>query len=464
MANTAGGGLSRVTIVAPTTRMDLALPSDVPLADLLPALLRHAGGELADDGTAHGGWALSRLGGPPLDTGRTVGQLEIRDGEVLRFTPRAATGPEIVFDDVVDAVATAVRDRAGPWLPANTRRFGTGFATAALLGGTGVVLFAGPPQLPGALVALGLGFALLLAATLISRVGGDARTGALFGLVALAYGAVGGLLLLAGERRLTELAAPDVLLAATILVVFAAAATVAVGEYPQLFLGAVAVGVALSLGAAIGLVFGTGPAVAAAVVGTAAFGLFPPLPMLAYRLARLPVPGIPTGPEDLRSDRESVDGQRVLALGERADEIHTGLVTTTAALVVGAVAVLVLGADWRGWILSTVLALVLLLRARPYRGRAQRLPVLVAGSLALGAVAIGVFVASDITARLGPLLGGLVAAAAVSLVYGVAVAGKRISPLWGRQLDVVEILLILAAVPLAVWITGLYGWIATIGR
>ena len=41
---TATGGLSRITIVAPRTRMDLALPSDVPLADLLPTLLRYARG------------------------------------------------------------------------------------------------------------------------------------------------------------------------------------------------------------------------------------------------------------------------------------------------------------------------------------------------------------------------------------------------------------------------------------
>ena len=47
----------------------------------------------------------------------------------------------------------------------------------------------------------------------------------------------------------------------------------------------------------------------------------------------------------------------------------------------------------------------------------------------------------------------------ISLVYGLTVAGKRISPVWGRLLDIVEILLIIALVPLAVWVGGLYGWI-----
>lgn len=462
MASTVSGGLSRVTIVAPDTRMDLALPSDIPLADLLPTLLFHAGAHLADDGVAHGGWALSRLGGAPLDTGRSPAQLEIRDGEILFLTPRAATAPEVVFDDVVDAVATATRERPGRWGPATTRRFAVGFATAALAGGVAAVLFAGPPQLPGALVGTGLAVALLMVAALVSRVGGDARTGALFGLVALAYGAAGGLLLLAGDRGLTELAAPDVLLAATVVVVLAAAATIAVGDYPQVFLGAMITAVGVGLGAGICLTFDATPATGAVVVGTLVFAFYPTLPMMAYRAVRLPVPAIPTGPDDLRSDTTNVDGQRVLQLSDRADEFHTSLIVTASLLVLGSSVVLVLDGGWRGSILAAVMILLLLLRARPYRGQAARLPVLVAGSLGLGGVAVAGFVTGDLPVRLGLVVGGLLLAAAVSLVYGLGVAGRRISPLWGRLLDIAEILLIISVVPLAAWVTGLFEWIATI--
>lgn len=464
MAATVSGGLSRVTVVAPTTRVDLSLPSDVPLADLLPTLLRYAGEDLADTGVGHGGWALTRLGSAPLDTGRSVVQLEIRDGDVLYLTPRAAVGPEVAFDDVVDAVATGVQDRAAPWQVADTRTFGTGFGLAALLGGVAVALFAGPPQLAGALVGLGAGAVLLVVALLLARVGGRTRTGALLGLVAIGYGGVGGLLLVAGERRLTELSTPDLLLAATMLVVYAAAAAAAVGDYPELFLGAIVIGVVLGMGTGIGLLFDAPPAAAAAVVAAVAFGLFPALPMLAYRIAGLPVPAIPTRPDDLRSDTESVAGERVLRLTDRAGGILAGLVTTLAIVVLGSVVVIMIDAGWPGRILSTVLGLLLLLRARPVRGRAQRLPALLAGSLALGATAIGGFLAGDPAARLGLLLGGLAAVAAISLGYGLGVAGRRISPSWGRWLDIAEILLILAVVPLAAWVAGVYGWIATIGR
>ena len=48
--------------------------------------------------------------------------------------------------------------------------------------------------------------------------------------------------------------------------------------------------------------------------------------------------------------------------------------------------------------------------------------------------------------------------AIISLVYGLGVAGKRIAPIWGRTLDIFEIILIVGAIPLAVWVSGLYDW------
>src|SRR5690349_10039819 len=77
VAGTTSGGMSRVTIVAPQTRVDLALPADVPLADLLPTVLRYAGDGLADDPAGRDGWVLSRMGGPPLDADRSPSQLEV---------------------------------------------------------------------------------------------------------------------------------------------------------------------------------------------------------------------------------------------------------------------------------------------------------------------------------------------------------------------------------------------------
>ncbi|MFD0787013.1 EsaB/YukD family protein, partial [Micromonospora azadirachtae] len=59
-------GLARVTISAPRRRLDVALPEQVPLAELLPEMLRHAGVGLADDGERHEGWVLRRTDGVAL--------------------------------------------------------------------------------------------------------------------------------------------------------------------------------------------------------------------------------------------------------------------------------------------------------------------------------------------------------------------------------------------------------------
>jgi type VII secretion integral membrane protein EccD len=459
---TAMGGLSRITIVAPRTRMDLAIPSDVPLADLLPTLLRYAGEDLADEGVRHGGWCLARLGGQPLDGGRTAAQLGIRDGEVLYFNPRAATAPEIVFDDVVDAVATATNQRPGAWQVGTTRSFSVLFAAAALAAGALAALFAGPPQLPGALAALLVAVGLVVSGAVLSRAFGDSRTGSVLALASLGYAGVGGLLVLAGDRKLTELASPHLLLAATAVVLFGALAALAVGDRLPMFFGATAVSAAAGLGAMLSLVFDVGAPAAAAVVATVAFATVPVLPMAAYRLARLPVPSIPTGPEDLKNDTESVDGRQVLRLSERADAFLTGLLWTVALLVLGGEVVLARDGRLPAVLLCLVLGLLSLLRARPYLGRALRVPVLVAGTLGLGLAAAATFAAGGTAVKLGVVLGGLLLTAVVSLVYGLSVAGKRISPVWGRLLDIVEILLIISLVPLAVWVCGLYGWIVNL--
>src|SRR5262245_38651950 len=42
--------LARVTVATALRRLDVALPEHLPVAELLPELLRHAGEGLADDG------------------------------------------------------------------------------------------------------------------------------------------------------------------------------------------------------------------------------------------------------------------------------------------------------------------------------------------------------------------------------------------------------------------------------
>lgn len=462
MANATGGGLSRVTIVAPQTRIDLALPSDVPLVDLLPTVLGYAGERLADDPTARNGWVLSRLGGPALDPDHSPAQLEVRDGELLYLRPRGADLPEPIFDDVVDAVATATQDRVGRWQAGTSRIFSLATGVVTLMAGAVMVLFAGPPQVPPALVGLGTATAALAVAIVLSRALGDSRTGVVFAGVALLYGGVGGLLIIAGDRTLGELGSPHVLVAGVVVLVISSIATVGVADGVAVFLASSVAAVALCLGAVICLSLGATPASAAAVVSTLAFAAVPALPMFSYRLAGLPIPSIPMGPEELKTDVETVQGTRVLALSERSDAFLAGLLSALAAIGVFASFALTLTGGLAGVLLAAVLGLLMLTRARWFIGIRQRLPLLIGGVVTLGVVIVDRFLAAGQALRLSVGLGTVLVVAVLTIVYAMVGSARRRSPMWGRALDLVEVLFILAVVPLALWASGLYEWVRTI--
>ncbi|GLZ81798.1 type VII secretion integral membrane protein EccD [Actinorhabdospora filicis] len=461
--------LCRVTIVAPHTRMDIALPSHVPLAELQQDLLHYASGgpdalDLADAGAAKGGWVLARLGKAPLNPDLSPRQLGIVDGEELFLQPYAQTGPEMVFDDVIDAVATAAGERAGRWQQSTSRAFGIGLGTVALLGGAAAAIATGGAA--ALWTSLAVGVALLLAALVMARALGSTRAGTVFGLVALAYGFVGGSLLLAEGGGVEAIGAPHLLTAGTVVTVFAVIGGIVVPRSAPVFHAAVICGVALTVGAAL-CTFLPGrmvtPGRAAVAVAVLALAFLPALPMFAYRVARLPMPTIPTSPQQLRTDAESVDGELALKRSERADEHLTALLATVAAIAAAAEVLMPLDETLPAALTTGWLALLLLVRARVFPTIRQRLPLLLAGVTGLGSLAVATMTAdwAD-TVKLPVVLGGLIALALIALGYSLSVAGKRISPSWGRALDIGEILLIVGVVPLALWVWDVYWTLRTI--
>ena len=115
---------SRVTVVAPRTRIDVALPAGVAVADLLPMLLEMAKETTPDGGARHGGWCLAKLGDAPLDPSRTLASLGVVDGELLQLRRRTENPPPPLYDDVVDAIAEASPDSYRPWTKQTARRIG----------------------------------------------------------------------------------------------------------------------------------------------------------------------------------------------------------------------------------------------------------------------------------------------------------------------------------------------------
>ncbi|MGW1209909.1 EsaB/YukD family protein [Streptomyces sp. NPDC002499] len=127
-------GLCRLTVRAPEKSLDLAVPADIPLADLLPVIVGHAGDDLHEAGLEQGGWALQRINGPPLDPEGILQSLELHDGDVVLLRPATETLPPVRFDNLVDGVPATIRGLPNSWSPTASRWALRSVLTAVLVG------------------------------------------------------------------------------------------------------------------------------------------------------------------------------------------------------------------------------------------------------------------------------------------------------------------------------------------
>src|SRR5687768_17231861 len=126
----------RVTVAGPAARLDISLPPQATVAELVPQLIRLSGTTAGLSGTTAGlsgttaglsgttagggGWTLARVDGKPLDEAATVSAAGILDGEVLYLHPAGAKPLPLLFDDVPAAVAHRVIETPGRWTPAHS--------------------------------------------------------------------------------------------------------------------------------------------------------------------------------------------------------------------------------------------------------------------------------------------------------------------------------------------------------
>ncbi|GGV26685.1 type VII secretion integral membrane protein EccD [Actinomadura cremea] len=456
MNATTGADLCRVVIVAPHRRLDLSLPAGIPLSHMLPTLLQVAGPDLADDGLVHSGWILQRLDEPPFDESQSLTSLGIRDGEILYFRPELAQLPEVVFDDVADVVATGVNDRPDRWRPETTRRCGLLVTAATLLVGAAAIALTGPPWHLLAAASGCMAVLLLLAGAVLSRALGDAGAGAVLGYSALPYAFLGGLLAPARPVALQELGALHLLAASGAVTLAAAIAAFTVLEGLPTFLGIALTGLLGLIATTVTEGFGLPPEGTAAFTASLCVALTALIPSLAFRLARLPLPPVPENAEELRS-AQTFDGPTLLHRTQEADRFATGLVAAVALTGLGAHLTLLTADGWPPFAMALCLSLVLLLRARVFLGRSQRLWMIGSGLTGLAVLALGQ-TGSPATTLITVLL-PIALAAMTMTVMALRLPVHKPSPFWGRAGDIVDIMLIVSLLPLAMGLLNLYTWL-----
>lgn len=446
----------RVTVVTPTARVDVALPVEGTLAELVPQLVRLAGAAPAVGVAAsvNPGWTLARLGGAPLEPGLTVAGAGVDDGEILYLQPRGRSSAPLLFDDVVDAIASAAQTRRGVWDATVSRRVALVAAVLAFLGAALLVLPAGhAPWTPVATGALGV--LLLAGGFAVSRAWGDSLVGVVCGLAAAPVAFLAGLTCLP-DRRLFPFEAGPFALACAAVCIAAVVAVFAVGDRAPVFVGLAVAGGGAAVAAAVTAIVPADAVDTAAVVVAVATGLGTLSPMLSLRLARLPLPRVPADVEVFRADEGSTFGRDVVDQTTAAEQVLAALLAALGALTSGsAVVLLVGGPDVWSWVLAGVAGVAWLLRSRSYVSTEQRIAalctgvvVLVFGALRLVAStgAFGVGVGAGVAAVVGAAL----------ITYAHRVPGRSRSPYWGRFFDVVEFLCLLAIIPLAGQVLDLY--------
>lgn len=449
--------LCRVTVIAPGARIDVALPVQVPLAELLPTLLRQSGVNPVDDPSRGSGWSLQRFGQPAFDTGLTPAALSVLDGEVLYLRPRQAELPELAFDDVADAVATGASAGTRRWADADTRRTGLGMAVAALVVAVLLVLGSGPPWTIPALVAGIITVALAGLAAVLSRAYSDASAGRAPAYAAVLYAVLCGATAFGSDHGPGDFGAPSALGAAAAGLVVAALAALAVADGVAGLLGLGVVALVAMAAAALDVATGVGGAGTAAVVVVLALGLTQLVPVLALRLAELPLPAIPFTAEDVRRDNTLVDGKDVLRRAVVADTYVTALVGAVALLVSGGQLMLSRqpepGAQW----LMAVVAAASALRARAFLGRLQRTFLLLAAGLGGGLLALSLASGQSGTSALLTLVAPVVGVAGVLVAAALRLPGHQVSPVWRRAADLLDGLVVLSLIPVALNVLGVYG-------
>ncbi|WP_371521970.1 type VII secretion integral membrane protein EccD [Kitasatospora sp. NBC_01300] len=447
---TAVAGLCRLRFRAPEAVFELAVPSDVPLADLLPAVLRHGGPGLEEQGIEHDGWVLQRLGGPPLDEESSAEALDLHDGEDLYLRPRREALPEVHYDDLADGVATGMRERPDTWRPAVTHHVALGLALTALAGGLAVLL------LPGAVPARELagavtGLLLLLGALSASRAVGDAGAGTALGAMAVPYLALTGALLPADGASATGarlLAGGCAAAGAAVL------AMAAVGCSAPLYLGLVLLALNVVVAGVLVLAGLTAPEAAATLAVLAVIvGAF--VPGICFRLSGLRLPALPRNAEELQEGIAPVPSATVRSRSDVADGFLTAFHLALGLVLTLSITQLAAEPGWEPAALTAALSVLLLLHSRAIGSITQRLAVLLPGAYG-PALLLGHLVLREQGGARLLVLGGLLALAAALAVVSWTIPGRRLLPYWGRAADLLHTVAAVAVIPLALAVAGVY--------
>lgn len=452
-----------VTVVCGHRRLDLALPTAVCCADLLPVLLRLL---LTDEAPAVSQpWVLTQIGRDPLTGSETLAEAGVLAGDLLVLEQRT------VYQQA-DSAVMMTRDRIEDVVNGQERfwvqRTSRSVARWAALS-TGALLL-----LPAATLPVGPGSAAMAATVALvvamTAVLSDRRSENVCAAVGLSLGcvwaAVAGAVAFQGWAAVQGRSATDSVTDAaigattqtTLLTLLAATGSAlllagcAAASYPAALIHTAALLVVGIAGAGLFIAVNAGASLIDAADGAALLAvlLLGGLPRLALAAGGL------TGSDPRR---ESADLDPRIT---RADRILIGCLTGVSIVAAAAVIPGALSSTGGHWGLAVGIGLLLLLRSRAYSQTRHVLPPRVGGFLVLGIVWLGVY-RNDTVPHPVLIVGAAAAVAAWAVVLDVL---RPPSPVGlarrGRLLDLAEQLLVVAQIVLTAWVIVLADWVTSV--
>ncbi|ASU83740.1 type VII secretion integral membrane protein EccD [Nocardiopsis gilva YIM 90087] len=444
-------GYCRVTVTGPQRWADLVLPGTVPVATLMPQVLRVCSTDT--DRLEPVGWNLTTADGTAVRPDATLQKAGVRDGDVLLLSSQPPRDRPAFVDDVRGAVEDRVDETGSVWRPSTTLAFGVALLVivpmavmivmAAFFRFSAIDLVTAPLGVVVSLGAMWLAVRRSMAGVAHASLAAACGWGAMIA-VAASY-------VLSGAEPPPP-AVPAVFAVVGALVVVGLASVIHQTALPYLAaLGVLTVAAAVLV--AVGLfVDGAQGARTVAVLLTLGVGVMPRMAMSMGGLSGLDYEVRHSG----QAPAERFD--RTMRL---TDRLLLGLVIGAALATTATVPLLIFtGAGWRDLVLAALVSLLLVMRSRLFDRIRHVLPLRVGG--VLGFVIVGV----GLVLMLPPLEGWL---PLLALMVCVTVAGLSWIDLpdvprasLRRVLNGVEVAAIVAFCAAAAWALGVFDLVTSL--
>ena len=422
--------------------VDLSLPAHVAVAELLPGMVRSLGRLSAESATQ--GYGVRLPSGSELSQSLSLAQQDVHPGTLLTLEVTGSSTENARYDDIVEAVGTAISQEQLPWRRGDSVQL-SAYCSVALFVIAAFLLVTQSRGMTPAIIS-GVGAILVtLAAAVVAR-WKDSATAPEIGTGGQSGAAVA--------------------LAMTVPVLTGCAAFVAI-DGARSGLPLFGAGVGAIVGALAGLVLPVGMRIAAAGPLTAGIALilvgglteFAKVPVdhaaaLAISLLSIVVlsaPWMGMAHVPMRIDPafvREIDGNTVQAQVHKGSVLALSVKAGAALAIVGFVP-LVAASSLAGSLLAVCVGTAFMLATRSLYGRADVLVGVISG-MAITVIA-GLSAASH--GLLSPSWTVVIAVAVGVIILAMNVVSQRMRPMVTRCADALNVLAIVAILPLtaAVW-------------